>query len=229
MELISVRGGKIEDVQNKRYTIGVGISLGNKWFTVDNILSLIEWSLEYSKDKVIVYVADSIHAINIEVRDNIIYDKALKKANRLGDDILTKVKEKARLKLSPEDNLRIMYLKWNEIVDGDYLKKLDYLKTLYKHDDFFRESILSLVKSFIAKEKRVFSSDQLGRLGEYILAELPEVINRVKMNGIVCDAYAYPFNGELAEFVEKIQKGEKFPQIKNNIMDTEPKVFIEVR
>ena len=69
MKLYKVRSGEERLVYNKSYNIGVGISLGNKWFSVENILGLIEWSLKYTKDFVIVYVADSIHAINIEVRN----------------------------------------------------------------------------------------------------------------------------------------------------------------
>ena len=49
------------------------------------------------------------------------------------------------------------------------------------------------------------------------------------MNGVECDAFVYPFDGELAMFAEKIQRGELFPEIKKVIMDTKPKVFLEVR
>ena len=49
------------------------------------------------------------------------------------------------------------------------------------------------------------------------------------MNGVECDAYVYPFDGELVVLTEKIQRGELFPEIKKAIMDTNPKVFLEVR
>ena len=34
MELYKIRGGNKEDLENKKYTLSVGISLGNKWFTI---------------------------------------------------------------------------------------------------------------------------------------------------------------------------------------------------
>jgi len=58
---------------------------------------------------------------------------------------------------------------------------------------------------------------------------MPEVICRVPIKGYACDACVYPFDGELTQFVEQVQKGEIFPEIKANILDTEPKVFLEVR
>ena len=229
MNLYKIRGGNKEDLENKKYTIGIGISLGNKWFSVENIIGLVNWSLQYSKDKIIVYVADSIHAINLEVRNKISYEKALEKTNKQGDEILNAVKSKVENELSEEDKGRIIYVKWEEIRDEKYQNKVEYLKSLYNEETDFQSFIHSFVKNFLSKEERNFSAEEIHRLGEYIIEELPEVINRVAMKGIICDAYTYPFDGELTKITEKIQKGERFPEIKENIMDTEPKVFLEVR
>ncbi len=92
MQLYRIRGGNEEDLERKKYTIGVGISLGNKWFTVENIVNLTTWALDHTKDKVIIYVADTIHAINIEVRNGISYQESLQKASKQGDKILHEVK-----------------------------------------------------------------------------------------------------------------------------------------
>ena len=80
MKLYSIRGGNEFDLNAKKYNIGVGISLGNKYFTPENIAEAVRWSLQYSRESVIVYVADSIHAINLEVRSRITFEKAEKKA-----------------------------------------------------------------------------------------------------------------------------------------------------
>lgn len=229
MKLHIIRGGTLEELENKEYTIGVGISLGNKWFTVENILKLTKWSLNNTKDKVIVYVADSIHAINLEVRNNISFDIAHKKANEMGDKILSSVKERVDNDFSDEEKNKIIYVKWNEIVDYSYKEKVSYLYGLYKNNIEFHNTIKTLVMSFISKEEKEFSEKEISRLGEYIIEEIPEVICRVPMKGIICDAFVYPYDGELVQFTEKIQKGEIFPEIKENILDTKPKVFIEVR
>ena len=57
MRLYKVRGGTEEDLNNRHYNIGVGISLGNKWFTPGNIVSLVEWSIRHTKDYVVIYIA----------------------------------------------------------------------------------------------------------------------------------------------------------------------------
>lgn len=229
MRLYKVRGGTMEKLTNKEYTIGVGISLGNKWFTVENTFELIKWCFQYSKDKIIVYVADSIHSINLEVRNKINYEKALKKADEQGTKTLNEIKSKIEESLSKEEQDKIVYLKWEELRDINYQNKVDYLMSLYNKENHFQNKIHSIVENFTSKEEREFSKKEIHRLGEYIIEELPEIINRVVMKGIRCDAFAYPYDGELAEFAEQLQNGEIFPEIKGKIMDTESKVFLEVR
>lgn len=228
MELHTIRGGRREILENRGYTIGVGISIGNKWFNPDNIFELIKWILDWSKDKVVVYVADSIHAINISVRSRRNMDAARKLALKAGDEIFDSVKDKIK-ELSPEQINRILFVKWDEIIDDNYNRKLEYLRGLYSNNSLFKEAIHRIVMSHISKETRQFSDGDIDALGLYIIEELPECINRVKMRGIVVDAYVYPFDGELTKFIEQIQNGEIFPEIRENIMDTDPKVFLEVR
>ena len=46
MQLHKIRGGDKEQLEKGEYTICVGISLGNRWFTTENIIELIRWSLK---------------------------------------------------------------------------------------------------------------------------------------------------------------------------------------
>lgn len=229
MKLYKIRGGKEEKLNAKAYNIGVGISLGNKWFSAENILGLIEWSLEYTKEFVVVYVADSIHAINIEIRNRKSPEKAKEIASKLGDEILEEVKTLANKRFSAEQLAKIQYAKWNDLMTPEFQTKLNYLNEKYKTDSNFRDEIINLINGFTKDENRNFSQEDKLRLGEYVIAEFPEILSRVPISGLVFDAYAYPFDGKLVEFIESIQKGLIYPEIKEKILDTEPKVFLEVR
>ncbi|MDQ5976452.1 MAG: hypothetical protein QG664_365 [Patescibacteria group bacterium] len=229
MQLYKIRGGNKEELESKQYNIGIGISLGNKWFSVDNIVALTKWALPYTREKVIIYVADSIHAINVEVRNRVTFQSALKKVDKLGSDILEQTRLVLESELPGADLAKITYCKWDGLANKKYKDKVDYLNELYRNDGNFQKSITSIVRGFTSKETRHFSDANILRLGQYIIEELPELINRVPMNGVECDAYVYPFDGELVVLTEKIQRGELFPEIKKAIMDTNPKVFLEVR
>ena len=229
MELHLIRGGNKVDLEAKKYNIGVGISLGSKWFTVENILELIAWSLKYTKESVVVYVADSIHAINIEVRKSISHEKALAISNNMGDEILESVKNAADAKFSSLDTSRITYSKWQALVDDSYRKNIHFLYDFYSKDKNFKDALMSITRNYTQKDPRSFTEAQLERLNSYLIEEFPELIKRVSINNIKYDAYVYPFDGDLVRLVEEIQNGHMFPEIKQHVLDTEPKVFLEVR
>jgi tRNA-dependent cyclodipeptide synthase len=228
MQLYSIRGGSKQELENKQYNIGVSVSLGNKWFTPENIVEAVKWSLQHTREKVVIYVADSIHAINLQVRNRISYEKAIKITTRLGENLFLKVKEELS-DLPPDQLQRIEYVKWNEIIDEKFREKLSYLSSEYKNNKEFIDFIHSIVKDHISKEERVFLEDDIHKFGQYIVEEMPEFINRVKMKEIIVDAYTYPQDNMITTLAEQIQNGQIFPEIKKNIMDTKPKVFLELR
>jgi tRNA-dependent cyclodipeptide synthase len=229
MQLYKIRGGNEEELFAKKYNIGVGISLGNRWFTVENILGLVGWSLEYTRESVVVYVADSIHALNIEARTGKSLEKSKVITLQQGRAILEQVKEQVAESVSEQSRQRIVYAQWDDIVDQKYQQKVDFLYNLYSSDKDFRGKILDLVNEHTATETRMFDENARTKMAQYILEELPESLCRVKISGVTCDAYAYPFDGPLCIFIEELQRGVVFPEIGNTIIDTEPKVFLEVR
>jgi len=229
MNLHSIRGGSKQDLESNEYNIGVGISLGNKWFNVENIIDLVKWSLLYSKDKVVVYVADSIHALNIEARSGVSNEKAMRKALEMGNTILEEVKNKIDNEFSESDKLKIEYVHWDELKDEAYNSKLKFLYEYFENNLEFKNAILDIVKDHLSKEVRTFEESEINLMAYYILEELPECVSRVKIGTIAHDAFAYPTDGQLTDFVERIQNGETFPEVGKRILDTEPKVFLEVR
>jgi tRNA-dependent cyclodipeptide synthase len=229
MQLYKIRGGNKEDLESRKYTIAIGISLGNKWFTTENILDLIEWCFTYTKDTVVVYIADSIHAINIEVRNRRSHASALKKALEMGNETLEEVRSSAEKKFSSNKNSKIIYAHWADLEDDIYKKKKEFLRKFYNENQEFKNTIYTIVSGFLAHEHRKFSDVEIHRFGDYLVEEMPELIAKVPVKGIVFDANAYPSDSPILEFAEEIQKGNKFPEIKKRILDTEPKVFLEVR
>ncbi len=229
MELHNIRGGTKEALFSKQYNIGIGISLGNKWFTPENILEQTQWALQFTKEYVIVYVADSIHAINLEVRNDISYEKSLQTALKRGEKMLETVKKLLERTLTKDDLAKIKFAQWDDLKNVKFLEKTTYLKTLYETNDKFRNTIHNIIRNYTVREKKSFSESQIHRLGMYVIEELPELISRTPIKELTFEAWVYPFDGELTKFVDDIQKEIVFPEIKDAVLDTEPKVFLEVR
>lgn len=229
MKVHRIRGGNRKALEAKKYNIGVPISLGNKWFSVENIIELIRWSLLYIHKEVVVYVADTIHAINLEVRNKISKDRALRIAKRKGQEMLKNIENAVKETFSPQEQEKIVYATWDDLVDDSYKRKVAYLYGLYKTNREFKSRIISIIQDGTSHEKRTFNQKETDLLGTYILEELPEMIARISIKGVVYDANVYPFDGEICKLAEDIQLGKFLPEIKEILLDTEPKVFLEVR
>lgn len=159
------------------------------------------------------------------MRNSISFEKALLLCRKASKELFAELKATIDKDFSDEQVSRILFVTWDELIDNEFKKKLVYLDSLYENNQAFKDKILSVVKAHISKESRKFSEEDIHRFGQYIIAEMPEVLNRVPMKGVICDAYMYPYDNELTKFAEQLQKGEIFPEIKEHVIDTEPKVF----
>jgi tRNA-dependent cyclodipeptide synthase len=229
MKLYSIHGGTEQELINKAYNIGVGVSLGNKWFTIENTLEIIKWALSYTKEHVVVYVADSIHAINIQVRSDKSFEVASKRTIRQGRELLDSIQSEVEKIFTPADSSRIFYTQWRDLETEAYKAKVKIVYDFYENNADFRNLIERIVREYVSKEERKFNDAQIHRFGMYCVEELPEMINRVPIGGRSCDACVYPYISKLNLLVEDIQNGIQFPELKQAIMDTAPKVFLEVR
>jgi tRNA-dependent cyclodipeptide synthase len=227
MQLHVVRSGKCEDVLAKRYNIAIGCSLGNKWFTPENVREATLWALDHARDRVCIYVADSIHGINISVRQHIPEEKARAKAMKLGEEFLKKVAD-ALADLPEEQRKRIDLCTWKEVETPEYKIGVAYLYQLYEQDEEFHKAITAFVRNHVSKEARQFSDHEIDLLGTYILEELPACMNVIALKGTEYDAWAYPHDGKLAEFIEKLQNKEVFPHIAQHVL-RKKKAFLEIR
>ena len=206
MELCIIRGGSKTELETKQYNIAVAISLGNKWFTVENIIELIRWSLRYTREEVTVYVADTIHAINIKVRrQRTSEERALLRARQQGQKILENVKKEVEKNFLPKEQVKIIYATWDDITDESYKKKVSYLYDVYDSNPEFQSCIKSIIRKWTSKEKNGFSEKEIERLGTYIIEELPELTTRIPIKGKIYDAYVYPFDGEVTQLAEKLE------------------------
>lgn len=229
MQLHLIRGGTHEALESRVYNIGIGISLGNKWFTQEHIFDSVLWALSYTREFVLVYVADSIHAINLETRGRMTKQKALEKATRLGLEMLVTTEKTLASALSDTELKLVRYARWTDITDPNYPMKVAYLLRKYEEDMVFKHFIENLVHEKVSGEKRRFSNEDIHQLGRYIIEELPELVAQVPFCGATLEACMYPFDSSLTKFAEQLQLGTIFPEIKNRLLDTLPKVFLEVR
>jgi len=134
MRLYNVYGGLREELESREYRIGIGVSLGNPWFEPRNILDLTRWCLRFTRDVVVIYVADTIHAINIEVRKKITPERALQKARHQADQLMSETVKLLQAVANPQERERIKFARWDDLVDEPYREKVTFLETAFRDD-----------------------------------------------------------------------------------------------
>src|SRR3989344_60771 len=177
MKIVKCLGATKEEVESGKFDIWVGISLGNKYFTKENVKKYILWALENTKEDVLVLIGDRLYAIKLEALDKYREQRALKVASRLGDKIEKDVKEIIS-ELPLEKRALVKTARFSEIIKTKYYNyRLDLLLDYYQKNKEFREFIANIVKSVYRKGPHTLNEERIDKLAEYVLREIPVYLN----------------------------------------------------
>jgi len=217
MKINKILNATVEEIKAKKFNILLGISLGNKFFSEENIKEYILWALENTKEKVVILIPDKIHAINYKVKNKYTEEKAIRRAAKEGEKIVRKIKNILD-EIAPEKE-KIEIIKWEDIETDDHSKKVKVLKEEFVKNSQFRKQILNIVKENVQSDK--LSDNDYEKLCSYPLEELPFLISGVKYKEIHYDLLPYPGISKIDYLVIDLQEGKTFPEItqKLNIKD----------
>lgn len=214
-----IRGASREELNSKKFNVYLGISLGNKWFNEKNITRAIEYGFEITKDRFGLLIADTLHAINYEVRNKMKPEKSRSLAIRKGKE-MEELLRAIISRLPADQQERIDIIKWDEALDFEPFMRKDilFLSKKFEKNKKFENALKTIVLNHLSDfDKERFGDERIDKLCYYILEELPEMLNGFNYNGVRYDAYIYPYDGLLTQFVEKIQKREVFPELYKEI------------
>jgi len=222
-----IRGkATLDEIEAKEFNIYLGISLGNKWFTKEHIREYLVWALKYTKSKISILVADTLHSINYEVRNNLSPEKARDKALKQGDKICEMLKEIIN-NFPTEEQKKIIITRWDEIQNiKTHEKTKEIFNKKFKEDPKFKEKLLKIIKTHTKQEN--FSNEKNEKLATYLLNELPELLHGYELNETYYNLYIYPKDSLLSKFIDQIQKNQIFPELHEKIENIDKNTFIQL-
>jgi len=201
------------DIQSKKFNIFVGISLGNKYFSKENIKKYILWALENTKETVLFLIADQNHAINYEVFNSYNREKALQLASRRGDKVELTIK-KIIESLPPEKRSLIKVARWEEARESQYYKeKIKIFLNEFQENNEFHDFIIKIVQENLGLKTKNINVLKLEKLSLYVLDELPILLNGVEFQSKIYDLHPYPGLSRLDDLLMSLQSGTLFPQL----------------
>lgn len=213
MNIGQIINGAPEDLAAQRFNLVFGISLGNRYFTVERIATSLPWALKNSRESLLILIPDWIHAINLRVLDKKSEAAAIKKAFSMGDKKILELQEIIKT-LSIDDQSRVHIARWSDIVSDDtHTSRVSHFFTDFAARGTFYTHVMEIIHENFKKSPHTLDTARLEKLAEYILHELPLFLDGINFGGARYDAMLYPGLGAIDYLVRDLQQGEKFPEL----------------
>lgn len=205
-----------EEIDNNLFNIFVGISLGNKLLTPELAKKCVKWAHEYTKEDLVILIADDIDVINWMVFNGLSQEEAERKVQQKGYGIKGMF-DKAIRTLAKEEN-DPSYIAETHIIFWDDIKNkgYDYLREIlaeeYEKNTEFRNQVLYFVDKYIALRDSEVSDQEKDRLADYIISELPTLLGGIFWNNTLYNLILYPtyIDSGMSQFVLDIRGGKYF-------------------
>lgn len=212
-KISKVKGASKTEVTGKKFNIFIPISLGNKWFTKEHLKEYILWGLKNTKEDIVIVVADKLHRINFEVRNKYNPERAMERAMKVGNEKITMVKNIISTFPKYQQD-KISLLRWEEIETPRYesLKKIIYDE--FNENKEFGKYIFNIVKNALVRwEDKELGHEDLEKLSQYILDELPFLFGGIKYNNKTYNLHIYPYYTEINNLAANMQNGKIFQEL----------------
>lgn len=202
-----------EEIAACSRNIYIGISLGNKYFTREHVADYIQWAVLNTKDRVGVIIADTIHAINIEVFNDDTPARAMRRALRIGDEMSEMIRGIIN-ELPSVDAARVTFARWNEVeAEPEFQRKLRCIMQEWKENSEFREYVLAVFREYAQARGGELTSEQVEYGCNYLLRELPTFLGGLQLHGVTYSLHPYPATTPFAKLTIAIQNGEMFSDL----------------
>jgi tRNA-dependent cyclodipeptide synthase len=209
-----------EEIEKRLFNIFVGISLGNKLLTPQLAKKYVGWAHRYTKDNVLILIADKIDVVNWMVFNKLSREEAEKKVRNKAWGIKG-LFDKAIRTLAREENdptyiTKVYIVFWEDVTNNEGYRHLKEILTQeYKENKDFRNQVLYFVNKYIERrglEPSEISDDDKDKLADYILSELPTLIGGIFWNNTLYNLCLYPTYVEsgMSQFVLDIRGGKYF-------------------
>jgi len=222
MKIEKIFAATEEDIEAKKFNILVPICIGNRFFLegvtpTDNIKEYINWSLNHTKEKIIILVVDKIQISNWVVRNsNMSLETNMRRLMRTGERIEKNILDTIK-KLPKSLRERIKVARWEECCKKDPFceKVTEIIHREFKTNIKFKEKVLEAVKKSITD--RTFDEKGYLTLCNYVLDEFSLAYHGIDLDGVKYRLYIYPETDKVLELIENIKSGIIFPELSNKL------------
>lgn len=218
-----------QEVEERQNDVFIGISLGVlKPLTKEMAKEYIKWALKHTKNKVAILIADEIAKFNYKIFSSYSEGKSERRAIKEGDKYTDFFREIMK-EFSREEQEKILILRWKDIWDERKEKIRQILEEEYKSNKEFKEQVQFFLKKYSDKRDKELDKEKLDYLAQYILYELPTLLDGIEYDKVKYRLLLYPTfeSSGMSEVVTKIKQGKIFPNLRKKLNLAEKTIMVE--
>ena len=210
-----------ESILNQEHNLWIGYSYGNKWFTQEHILELINFGLTYTKDSLLIWIPGRLYATNFRYIENNSRADALRQAFEVGD----KHREEIEMMIQnlPEDRRnKIIVANYDETLSLKAIAQREILMREFSKQGKFYKYVMDISNAILKARERTVSKERAESVALYVLQELPFFLDGISKvdSTIVHTVMLYPGLGELDFLVENIKTKSEFGDLRERLKIT---------
>jgi tRNA-dependent cyclodipeptide synthase len=213
-----------KEVKSRKFNIFIGISLGNLYFSKENIRKYILWALENTKKSVLIFIADKNHSINLNLRKNYSKKEAINTTIKMGDEIENSIRSIIN-GLPKEKQKLVKIMRWEDLEKlKEYQHRLEPIKKEFSKNKNFKSAIMNIVTNCVKIEKDNLKI--IEGLSLYVLNELPLFIDYIEYQNERYNLIPYPGGDDLNDLALDIQNGKLFPELTKKLKPEGKMAFV---
>jgi len=204
---------RLPDVGEKNLWLGVSISI--KPYSDTIARQCVDIVANNSAERGLILVADEIAAINYRVLSGYSEQGAKNKAYEVGQTYVERYSD--IIAASNVQNIDIV--RWCDVWSPRHSEMYDVLRAHYERDPEFRDEVQAPLLAYLQIKGRTVTDERIDRMSEYILRELPSLLDGVEYNGCSYKYMIYPTyrTTGLRALVNDVQTGIRFSGLKNDL------------
>lgn len=210
-----------ESILNKERNLWMGYSHGNKWFTSENIQSLINFGVTYTKESFLIWIPSRLYSTNFKYIENKSRAEALRLAFELGDEMKQKI-EVIVDKLPEDQKRKVIISSYEESLTLKFFAQRELLMKEFSKQLKFYDLVMEIANDILEARERTVSKDRAESVALYVLQELPLFLDGVSKidEGPVHTVIIYPGLGKLDHLVSAIKERDEFADIREKLQIT---------
>lgn len=214
----NVIGIPITEILEKKHNIWIGISFGNKQFTIENILKLTEAALTFTKGQVLIFLPGRLHAINLQSFEGLSEERAIEQA-KIEETKKQEQIEDALQIVSTDQRSRIVLATYDDVLSPEFDRQLKILREEFYHNNDFKDDIHNVVRQLLASRGRTVNEERLTLLSNFVLGELPLFLDGLTIKGSPerFTVLFYPGLGFIDELVSEIKAGSRYKDLRQKL------------